>query len=116
MSLPGHEEGEVVLEPGQLEELQGPLNLLQVARGYQVHLGKPSRKKFCSYLDFVQRGGGLGVDPNPNTFDALFCLILDIMKNNFLHFFHLIKKVPRRCPRKQGRGGGCQGEFDIVQI
>ena len=30
-------EGEVVLEAGQLEELQAALNLLQVALGYQVH-------------------------------------------------------------------------------
>ena len=28
---------EAVLKPGQLEELQGALNLLQVAPGYQVH-------------------------------------------------------------------------------
>ena len=37
--LPVYEEGEeVVMKPGQLKELQGALNLIQVAVGYQVHL------------------------------------------------------------------------------
>ena len=32
---------------GEMQELQGALNLLQVARGYQVHLGKQHIKKIA---------------------------------------------------------------------
>ena len=36
------------------------------------------------------------VDPNPNSFEALFCLNLEIMKK-ILALFSALKKVPRRC-------------------
>ena len=59
--------------------------------------------------------GGEGVDLNPNTFETSFCLTLVNMNIFSLHFFPH-KKVPCRCPRTQGKGGGGQGNSDIVQI
>ena len=40
--------------------------------------------------------------------------ISPIMRNKGT-FLHFLSKVPRRCPKKQGRGGD-QGTFDNVQI
>ena len=62
-------------------------------------------------MDIFQGGGG--VDPNPKTFEALFCLRFDIMNIFFSGFFPAKQKVPRWCPRTQGGG---QGDFDTVQI
>ena len=54
------------------------------------------------------------VDPNPKTFEALFCLIYDILNIFLALFLAKNKKNPFRCRRKQVVG--CPGNFDHIQI
>ena len=50
-----------------------------------------SRHFFLIGFGHFLRGGG--VDPNPNTFEALFCLNLDFMNIFFQNFF----LIPKKC-------------------
>ena len=95
-----------------------------------MNLGKLSQKKICFDLDIVQRGGGPtqiqivqgtffllwfghfprkgGFDPNPKTFEALFCLRLDIMNIFFLYFTFYGQKKSSSLVSKN-TGGGVKG-------
>ena len=67
---------------------------------------------FCLDFDILQGGKGW-VDPNPNMFEALLCLNLDIIAI-FPRTLFGLKKVPWQCPTKHGgRGGGVKAILTI---
>ena len=59
------------------------------------------RTFFCIDLDISQGGGGGGFDPNPKTFEALFCLNLELHRwkvcNQRSYPLGLVKRVKRIC-------------------
>ena len=53
----------------------------------------PDEEQISSNLDFVQRGGGGGmIWPQYKTFEELFCLNLDIMREQNFSPFSALKK------------------------